>query len=92
MDMIDCFDPDAIIETESHMDKPVLNAEIFLPFYVPCHRDRVGRCKGGVFIAEHNRLKSDEIHVADDCKPLWATIKLKGDKNVYIVVFLSPTI
>ena len=59
--LIDIYNPDVVIGTESWLSEQINNAEIFMDDYITFRRDRGSR-GGGVFICIKNYI---------DCRVLW---------------------
>ena len=59
--MIDTYNTDVVIGTESWLSGEINDAEIFRDNYITFRRDRCSRC-GGVFICVKNYI---------DCRELW---------------------
>jgi len=59
--LIDTYNPDVVIGTESWLSEEINNAEIFRDDYITFRRDRFSR-GGGVFICVKNYI---------DCKVMW---------------------
>ena len=60
-DLIDTYNPDVVVGTESWLSEEINNAEVFRNDYITFRRDRFSR-GGGVFICVKNYI---------DCRVLW---------------------
>ena len=73
--LVDTYNPDVIIGTESWLREDIGNAEIFRADYMTFRRDRHAR-GGGVFICIKNNIACSELWVDDDFEIL--AIEVKG--------------
>ena len=76
--LIDTYNPDVVIGTESWLSEEINNAEVFRDNYITFRRDRCSR-GGGVFICIRNYI---------DCRVLWTdevvemkAVEAKGGKQ-----------
>ena len=63
--LIDTYNPDVVIGTESWLSEGINNSEIFRGDYIVFRRDRHSR-GGGVFICVKNQINCRELWVDDD--------------------------
>ena len=91
LNLIETTKPDVIFGTETRLDNSISDSEILPPNYKPwrCDRNREG---GGCFVAVANHLKSyivPELSVSG-CELVWAKIKIKGRKDLYVAAYYKP--
>jgi len=65
--LIDAYNPDVIIGTESWLSKEINNAEVFRDDYITFRRDRCSRGVG-IFICVKNYI---------DCRELWINVNFE---------------
>ena len=79
--LVDMYNPDIIIGTESWLREDIGNAELFWADYTTFRRDRQAR-GGGVFICVKNNIACSELWVDDDFEIL--AIEVKGSDPSYM--------
>ena len=72
--LMDTYNPDVVIGTESWLSEEINNAEVFRDDYIIFRRDRCSR-GGGVFIGVKNYIDCREIWVDEDFEILAVEIK-----------------
>ena len=94
--MLDSVKPDIIIGVETHIDEKTIplggETAIGLPasLYKTFRKDQ-NHHGGGVLISIRNNLASHRVpELETDCEIVWAAVKLKGKKTLYISSFYRP--
>jgi hypothetical protein len=77
--LVDTYDPDIIIGTESWLREEIGNTEIFRVDFTTFRRDRHSR-GGGVFICSKNNIACSELWVDDDFEVTAVEVKGKDPK------------
>ena len=85
MTLVDTYNPDIIIGTESWLKEEIGNTEIFRADYTTFRRDRHTR-GGGVFICVKNNLTCSELWVDDDFEIIAVEIKGSDSKDTWEVI------
>ena len=78
--LIDTYNPDVVIGTESWLKEDISNAEVFRANFTTFRRNRSAR-GGGVFICVKNTIASTELWVDDDFEMI--AVELKGMNAKY---------
>jgi hypothetical protein len=78
--LIDIYDPDVVIGTESWLNSDINNAEIFRGDYMVFRRDRCSR-GGGVFICVKNHIDCRELWVDEEFEIIAIEITGKNPKS-----------
>jgi len=72
--LVDTYNPDVVIGTESWLKEDISNAEVFRADFTTFRRDRSAR-GGGVFICVKNIIASTELWVDEDCEMIAVEVK-----------------
>ena len=75
------------IVTESWLKPSVNSPEVFPPNFKCYRKDRLKTEGGGVFLIVSDTYESEEpeeMKVDNDCELIWAKLKIKGSKDLYI--------
>lgn len=83
--MIDTYNPDVVIGTESWLSEEINNAEVFRDDYITFRRDRSSR-GGGVFICVKNYIDCRELWADEDFEMIAVEIKGRNPKTTWEVV------
>ena len=78
--LIDTYNPDVVISTESWLSEEIINAEVFREDYITLRRDRRSR-EGGGFICVKNYIGCIKLWTDEDFELL--TVEVKGRKPKY---------
>jgi hypothetical protein len=91
--LLESLKPDIILGTETWLDPSIKDAEIFPDYYKIYRRDR-GGLGGGVLIAIRNNLDSYAVPdlEVDDCELIWAKVKLRGRRTLYLGAYYRPDV
>ena len=90
LNLVDSTKPDIIVATETWLDSNIKNSEI-LPEDYEVFRKDMNRNGGGVLIAVRKELDCYEVpEFQEDCELVWARIKLRGQRTLYICAFYRP--
>ncbi|PNF40765.1 hypothetical protein B7P43_G17379 [Cryptotermes secundus] len=83
--LIDAYNPDVIIGTESWLREEISNAEVFRDEYTTFRRDRNTR-GGGVFICVKNYIACVELWVDEDFEMIAVEVKGRDPKCTWEIV------
>ena len=83
--VVDTYNPDIIIGTESWLREEIGNSEIFRADFTTFRRDRHTR-GGGVFICVKNNLTCSELWVDDDFEIIAVEVIGSGSKDKWEVM------
>jgi len=83
--LIDTYNPDVVIGTESWLSEEINNAEIFRDDYITFRRDRCSR-GGGVFICVKNYIDCRELWTDEDFEMVAVEVKGRNPKCTWEVV------
>ena len=83
--LVDTYNPDIIIGTESWLREDIGNTEIFRADFTTFRRDRHTR-GGGVFICVKNTLTCSELWVDDDFEIIAVEVKGRDSKDTWEVI------
>jgi hypothetical protein len=83
--LVDKYNPDIIIGTDSWLREEIGNAEIFRADFTILRRDRHTRC-GGVFICVKNNTACTEVSVDEDFEIITVKVKGRGPKYTWEIV------
>jgi hypothetical protein len=83
--LIDTYNPDVVIGTESWLREEISNAEVFRADYTTFRRDRCSR-GGGVFICVKNYIACEELWVDDDFEMITVAVKGRDPKFTWEIV------
>jgi hypothetical protein len=89
--LIDTYNPDVVIGTESWLSEGINYAEIFRDDYIVFRRDRHSR-GGGVFICVKNYIDCRELWVDEDFEIITIEIKVINPKSTWeiIDIYIAP--
>ena len=83
--LIDTYNPDVVIGTESWLSEEINNAEVFRDIYITFRRDRCSR-GGGVFICVKNCIDCRELWTDEDFEMVAIKVKVRKPKFTWEVV------
>jgi hypothetical protein len=83
--LMDTYNPDVVIGTESWLSEEINNAEIFRDDYITFRRDRCTR-GGGVFICVKNFIDCRELWTDEDFKIIAVEVKGRDPKFTWEIV------
>ena len=83
--LIDIYDSDVVIGTESWLINDIKNAEIFRGDYMVFRRDRCSR-GGGVFICVKNYIDCRELWADEESEIIAIEIKGKNPKSMWEII------
>ena len=83
--LVDTYNPDVVIGTDSWLKEDVGNAEIFRADLTTFRRDRVAR-GGGVFICVNNFIAAEELWVDDDFEMIAIEVKGMDPKYTWEII------
>jgi hypothetical protein len=83
--LVDTYNPDIIIGTESWLRQEIGNTEIFRADFTTFRRDRHAR-GGGVFICVKNNIACSELWVDDDFEIIAVEVKDSDHKHTLAIV------
>jgi hypothetical protein len=83
--LIDTYDPDVVIGTESWLREEISNADIFRADYTTFRRDRHAR-GGGVFICVKNYIACAELWVDEEFEMIAVEVKGRYSKCTWGIV------
>jgi hypothetical protein len=83
--LVDTYNPDIIIGTESWLREEIGNTEIFRADFTTFRRDRHAR-GGGVFICVKNNITCSELWVDEDFKVTAVEVKGSDPKDMWEIV------
>ena len=83
--LIDTYNPDVVIGTESWLKEDISNAEVFRADFTTFRRDRSAR-GGGVFICVKNTIASTELWVDDDFEMIAVEVKGMDAKYTWEII------
>ena len=83
--LIDIYNPDVVIGTESWLSEEINNAEVFRDDYITFRRDRCSR-GGGVFICVKNYIDCRELWTDEDFEMVGVEVKGSNPKFTREVV------
>ncbi|CAB4026417.1 Hypothetical predicted protein, partial [Paramuricea clavata] len=87
--LLDLYNPDFVLETESKLEQDIPSYSIFLSNYAIFRNDR-NRNGGGVFQAVKSDLVcTEETDLTNDCI-IWTSLKLSNCKTLYLSAFHRP--
>ena len=78
--LVDTYNPDVVIGTESWLKEDIGNAEVFKADFTTFRRDR-SACGGGIFICVKNFIVATELWVDDDVEMI--AVEVKGMDTKY---------
>jgi hypothetical protein len=84
--LIEIYNPDVIIGTESWLHQEINNAEVFRGDYITFRRDRCSRGGGGVFICVKNHIVCRELWTDEEFEMLAVEIKSRNQKLTWEIV------
>ena len=85
---IDRLRPDVIILTETWLDGKIKDSEFINTNHYKVYRKDRNRSGGGVLIAINNDLENSLApELGTDCEIVWAKIKLKGRRTLYVCAY-----
>ena len=85
--LIETYNPDVVIGTESWLNEEVNNAEVFRDDYTTFRRDRSSR-RGGVFICVKNHISCKELWTDEDFEIIAVEINSRNHKYTWETVGL----
>ena len=85
--LIETYNPDVVIGTESWLHEEVNNAEVFRDNYITFRRDRNSR-GGGVFICIKNHISCKQLWMDEDFEILAVEINSRNHKYTWDIVGL----
>jgi hypothetical protein len=93
--LVSSLQADIVIGSESWLNKNIASAEVFPDGFNVYRRDRPQDGAGGVFLLVSSKFDSSEpeelrIPEEEDCELVWAKVKVKGTKDLYIGSFYRP--
>jgi len=83
--LIDTYNPDVVIGTESWLSEEINNAEVFREDYITFRRDRCTR-GGGVFICVKNYIDCRELWTDEDFEMIAVEVKGRDAKFTWEIV------
>jgi hypothetical protein len=83
--LIDTYNPDVVIGTESWLSEEINNAEVFTDDYITFRRDRCTR-GGGVFICIKNVIDCRELRTGEDFEMIVVELKGKDPEFTWEIV------
>ncbi|KDR16512.1 hypothetical protein L798_09946 [Zootermopsis nevadensis] len=83
--LVDTYNPDVVIGTESWLREEISNAEVFRDDYKTFRRDRNAR-GGGVFICVKNYIPCAELWVDEDFEMLAVEAKGRDPKFTWDII------
>jgi len=83
--LVDTYNPDVVIGTESWLSDEINNAEVFRDDYITFRRDRSTR-SGGVFICVKNYIDCRELWTDDDFEMIAVVVKGRDPKFTWEIV------
>jgi hypothetical protein len=83
--LIETYNPDVVIGTESWLNEEINNAEVFRGDYITFRRDRCSR-GGGVFICVKNHINCREFWADEDFEMTAVEVKGRNPKYTWEVV------
>jgi hypothetical protein len=83
--LIDTYNPDVVIGTESWLSEEINNPEVFRDDYIIFRRDRYSR-GGGVFIGVKNYIDCRELWADEDFEIIAIEIKGRSPKSTWEIV------
>jgi hypothetical protein len=83
--LIETYNPDVVIGTESWLHEEINNAELFRGDYITFRRDRCSR-GGGVFICVKNHIDCRELWTDDEFEMIAVEIKSRNQKLTWEIV------
>ena len=83
--LIDTYNIDVIIGTESWLSEEINNAQVFRDVYITFRRDRCSRC-GGVFICVKNYVDCRELWTDEDLEMVAVEVKGSNPKFTWEVL------
>jgi hypothetical protein len=85
LELIDIYNPDVIIGTESWLREDIVNAEVFRDEYTTFRRDRITR-GGGVFICVKKHTDCVELWVDEDFEMIAVEVNGKDPRRSWEIV------
>ena len=83
--LVDTYNPDVVIGTESWLREEISNAEVFRADYTTFRRDRCSR-GGGVFICVKNYIACGELWVDEEFEMIAVEVKGRDPKFTWEIV------
>ena len=83
--LIDTYNPDVVIGTESWLSEEINNAKVFRDDYITFRRDRCSR-DGGVFICVKNYIACRELWTDEDYEMIAVEVKGRNPNITWEVV------
>jgi hypothetical protein len=83
--LVDTYNPDVVIGTESWLSDEINNAEVFRDDYITFRRDRSTQ-GGGVFICVKNYIDCRELRTDDDSEMRAVEVKSRDPKFTWEIV------
>jgi hypothetical protein len=83
--LIDTYNADVVMGTESRLSEEINNAEVFRDDYITFRRDRFSQ-GGGVFICVKNYIDCRELWTVEDFEMLAVKVKGRNPKFTWEVV------
>ena len=83
--LVDTYNPDVVIGTESWLKEDIKNAEVFRTDFTTYRRDRTAR-GGGVFICVKNIIASTELWVDEDFEMIAVEVKGMDPKYTWEII------
>ena len=84
--LVDTYNPDVVIGTDSWLKEDTGNAEIFRADFTTFRKDR-SACSGGVFIGVKNFIAATELWADDDFEII--TVEVKGMDPKYTLEIIG---
>ena len=92
LNIIDSYNPNIIIGTETWLTESIHSSEIFPSSYNVYRKDRKGTIGGGVLIAIRTDVISEQLSADSDTESIYATVTLeKGNRLIIGALYRPPS-
>lgn len=92
LNIIDSYNPNIIIGTETWLTESVQSSEIFPSSYNVYRKDRRDAVGGGVLIAVKTDIISERINIESDTESVYASVTLeKGNRLIIGALYRPPS-